>query len=601
MASPQGAHRRSRSPFAAAFLSLLFPGLGHAYAGAYPRALGFAAPPVLLVALLGGLGLRLPRGELYGFVLSNLGPILIADILLFAYRLAAIVDAWQVVNHLNALERSDDGRLGTPRIRWNPASIAALLAVVLVMSGAHVAVARYDLAAQSLVDCVFDPGGTASCEEATGSPEPSPSDGPSPAPTASPDAIAAPSPLGTPMPDVTLPPWDGKERLNILLIGTDQRPREGSYNTDTLIVVSVDPTTRQVAMFSLPRDTVDVPVPSGPARSLWGTVYRGKINSWFMQNRGRADLWPGNDRTRGYNALKAILGELYGLDIRWFVEVNFDGFKKVVDALGGVTINVQVPISDDRYPGDDGRLLRVYIPTGIQHMTGSQALIYARSRHSSSDFDRGQRQQRVLLSLGAQTEVGEILPRLDQLIAALKTAVRTDVPIGELPRLLGLAEGIDLKSVRSYVFAPPLYGIEGYEDGLYFLRPRVDAIRAAVKGAFKLDPAAEAQRQALAQEGASVWVLNGAGIPGQASDIAAWLESQGVAASAPNQRPDQRGLAKTLIRVYNGAETRLPLTITFLEAAFGVTVKPVADAAARVDIAIITARTTPDYTPPPAP
>ena len=175
------------------------------------------------------------------------------------------------------------------------------------------------------------------------------------------------------------------------------------------------------------------------------------------------------------------------------------------------------------------------------------------------------------------------------------------MPIGELPRLLGLAEGIDLKSVRSYVFAPPLYGIEGYEDGLYFLRPRVDAIRAAVKGAFKLDPAAEAQRQALAQEGASVWVLNGAGITGQASDIAAWLESQGVAASAPNQRPDQRGLAKTLIRVYNGAETRLPLTITFLEAAFGVTVKPVADAAARVDIAIITARTTPDYTPPPAP
>src|SRR4029078_11606696 len=112
--------------------------------------------------------------------------------------------------------------------------------------------------------------------------------------------------------------------------------------------------------------------------------------------RRRSDLWPGNDRTRGYNALKSILGELYDLKIRYFVEVNFDGFKKLVDAVGGVTINVQVPVSDDEFPGTDGRTQRLYIPSGLQHMDGDQALRYARSRHTSTHFDRGARPPRAL-------------------------------------------------------------------------------------------------------------------------------------------------------------------------------------------------------------
>ena len=72
-------------------------------------------------------------------------------------------------------------------------------------------------------------------------------------------------------------------------------------------------------------------------------MYAGKINSWFGAIRHREDLYPGSNRTRGYNGLKAILGELYDLDIKYFVEVNFKGFKQVVDAIGGVTVNVQVP------------------------------------------------------------------------------------------------------------------------------------------------------------------------------------------------------------------------------------------------------------------
>ena len=99
-------------------------------------------------------------------------------------------------------------------------------------------------------------------------------------------------------------------------------------------------------------------------------VYPKKINALFTSVRNRPDLVPGNNRTRGYNGLKEVLGYVYGLDIKYFVEVNFDGFKQVVDALGGVTINVQIPVSDESYPSDTGRLARVYIPAGIQHMTG---------------------------------------------------------------------------------------------------------------------------------------------------------------------------------------------------------------------------------------
>ncbi len=607
MHRPQDTRPRARSAFAASFLSLLFPGLGHAYAGAWERALGFAAGPLLLVSLLAGIALSLGL-ELLGVLLQPwvLTLLLVADVAALAYRVIAAVDAYRVTAYLNAAELSG-GRLGPPRIRPSSLSLAGLGAVLLVMAGAHVAVAYYDLQAYDLVNCVFDEGGQATCDEgavpgstAGATDAVAPTTGAGASPSASP---GTPAPGVTAAPATTLPPWNGTDRLNILLIGADQRPGEGTFNTDTLIVVSVDPPTGQVAMFSLPRDTVDVPLPPGPARSVFGTTYAGKINSLWTQAQARPDLFPGTDRQRGYSALKATLGELYGLDIRWYVTVNFDGFKRVVDTLGGVTINVQTPVVDDRYPGDSGRLVRLYIPTGVQHMTGSQALMYARSRHASSDFDRGQRQQRVLFSLREQADYGRLIARLPDLVSALKSAVKTDIPVGQLPQLLRLAQSSDASKIRSYVFAPPLYEQEvrsGDPRG-YVLIPRIDRIRAAVATAFSVDPALEADREKVSAENASVWVLNGSGERGQAAQIADYLEFHGVNATAPNQKPDTRGLTDTRIQVYNGAEARLPATIALLEAVFGVTAVPVVDPAARVDIVVTTSARTPDLTPPPAP
>ena len=178
MQRAQAPRPRAKSPFVAAVLSLLVPGLGHAYAGAYQRALGFAAPLILIGALLAGIVLRVEPTKLIEFVLTPwvLPGIFILNLILLGYRLVAIIDAYRVTAFLNGLAASGGGRLGRPRLVFNPLSVAGLVAVVLVMAGAHVVVARYDMLARDVLTdpCIFvsnDTAGTADCDP-TGSPTP---------------------------------------------------------------------------------------------------------------------------------------------------------------------------------------------------------------------------------------------------------------------------------------------------------------------------------------------------------------------------------------------------------------------------------------------
>jgi len=584
---------RGRSPFAAAFLSLILPGLGHAYLGAYRRGLGFAAPLVLLAALGAGFAVRMSRFELVGLVAQPWFQIavFVGNLVLLVYRAYAIVDAWSIGRALSGKPAT------STRAAMRQAglvSIAGLGAILLVMSVAHVAVARYDLIAQRTTHCIFDPDAD-DCPEPSAGPDEE---------TAGPSAQATEEPsLGPEVTELPIPQWDGKQRLNILLVGVDEQG--GAFNTDTMIVVSIDPKTDQVVMFQLPRDTVDVPFPPGPMAAYYGSdVYGNKINS-FAAAANRNDWYPGNRKNHiaGLNGLKAILGNLYGLDIKYFVQVNFAGFRNVVDALGGVTINVQVPVLDDNFPQFNGKRLRLFIPAGIQHMNGEQALEYARSRKSTSDFERAARQQRVLVSLREQADIGEAIRNIDVLAAAISQSVRTDIPVELMPQLLGLADRIGSRSIRSVIFTPPFYQTEclNCPPRGYIIQPKVERIRAAVAQAFNVDPYLAAAREALQEEGAQVWVLNGSGRNGEAATLSSFLSYLGIDASAPNQRPDTRGLTNTTIRAYNGAEASMPLTLAALQQLFGVTVEPVTDPSIRVDFVVITGLTTPQLTPPPVP
>jgi LCP family protein required for cell wall assembly len=585
---------RGRSPFTAAFLSLLFPGLGHGYLGAYRRGLGFAAPPLLFGALVAGFAVRMSATDLAGLAIQQwfLITVFVGNLVALVYRACAIVDAWSIARMLAG---SRPERTSTALRQAGIASVASLAAVLLVMSTIHLAVARYDALLSDTAACIFDP-------EAGCNPDASP--GPSGEETGE---TEAPEASGTPEPSVgpavtgpVVPPWNGTDRLNILLIGADEQG--GGHNTDTMITVSIDPTSGQVVMFTLPRDTVDVPLPPGPARSVWGSSYAGKINSFFVAARGRADAFPGTRATRGYTGLKSALGYLYGLDIKYYVEVNFDGFRKVVDALGGVTINVQVPVVDDNFPAASQHRKRLFVPAGVQHMTGAAALDYARSRKSTSDFERGARQQRLLVSLRQQLDVGSVLRNINPLAEAIGQSLRTDIPRELVPQLLGLAERVDTRSIRSVIFTPPFYQVETLSGPRgYIIQPRVSRIRAAIADAFNIDPGFARARDALAEEGAEVWVLNGSGRTGEAARLSEYLSYLGIAASAPNQKPDTTGLTATTVRVYNGAETRFPLTVAALQQVFGVTVIPVVDAAMRTDFVIITTKATPQLTAPPAP
>jgi LCP family protein required for cell wall assembly len=594
MQPPEEARPRPRqeSAFVAAFLSLLFPGLGHAYARAWTRAIGFAAVPLLLLALL--LGIFLKTGAIGSAVLivANLGLILAGNVVAFIYRALAAIDAYRVVAFVNA-QAEGSGRLGRRPMRLNPISVAGLAAVCLVIAGSHAVVAKYGGDAQAIVSCIQD----ANCDTSD-SVSPNPSNGPQS--TDSPTPTLSLPPVGTPLASTSgVPTWNGTDRLNILLLGVDQRPGDVTFNTDTMIVVSIDPVTKNVALFSLPRDTVDVPLPVA-AQGVFGSVYRGKINSLWTNARNRPDAFPGTDRQRGYNALKETLSTLYNLNIQYYVMVNFEGFRQVVDTLGGVTIDVQNPVVDDKYPGDNGTDLRVYIPAGPQHMTGSEALIYARSRHGSNDFDRAARQQRVIVSIREQTSPQTVLNNLSALLTTLKSSFKTDIPPAELPALIQLSSQVNTANIRSYVFSPPRFGTEGYPGGIYSIEPNVALIRSTVLNAFKIDPKLEALRDAVSAENGTIWVVNGSGQSGQANTLVAFLEYEGLTAIAQTQRPPTTP-ANTVIKVYNGRETSLPSTVALLEKVFGVQAQLVNDPSVTVDIIVTTGRSTLTMTPPPGP
>ncbi len=592
MASTDVAVRPRRSAFAAAFLSFIFPGLGHAYLGRWLRALLWAALPILVIAAGGGLALSPDRNE----TLTNLADpavlqwVLVALVVDLVYRLLAVIDAWRLAR---------DPSVGTTGTRL--LSAAGLVALVIVLMASHVAVAQPVLIARDTINDITENAGDDSeiadlealaaqddsfvlnFEEL----EPQVSLDPNASPGASAEATSVPAPgetdeaepSGEPTPNVA--DWDGKKRLNILLVGADGgRAGISSYLTDTMIVVSIDPATGRVAFISLPRDTAGIPLPrSWPAYSEFGGAYNNKINTLYTVARGRADLFPGSDSQRGFNALMGALGELYGLDIDYYVAVDLNSFRSVVNTLGGVVVDVQLPVYDTGYPSDDGRgKLKLYIPPGMTRMNGQQALAYARSRHATNDFDRSARQQRVITSVRDQTDLSSILQPgvLGELIKQFRKDVKTNIPPKLVPAMLSLAQDVDLDRRENLV----LSDAAGYSSicypcgssGLWMLKARPALMREAAQNVFANSKQQARAINQLEEEGAIVHVLNGqGGANTKALNIAAFLAKAGMDAVVPpvaDGKADSKDYVDTLITVYNGADEVMPETVSRLKRVF---------------------------------
>ena len=241
-----------------------------------------------------------------------------------------------------------------------------------------------------------------------------------PGPSATPEPTLTFPPQQTLAPAATIQPWTGTSRLNILLVGADTR---GGIRTDSMIVVSIDPVSHQVALFSILRDATGVPMPPKSRLSqLFGPTFNSKLtNLWEFADKYR-NLFPGG----GADALKQALGYTFFGDqnaIQYYVEVGFSGFEKVVDTLGGVTINVPAPVFDNGFPSNqtDNVHLRVFFPAGIQHMDGNEALTYARIGHvlGSSVYARTIRQQQVVVALEQQANFNDISAHLGDLVDTL--------------------------------------------------------------------------------------------------------------------------------------------------------------------------------------
>jgi LCP family protein required for cell wall assembly len=192
--------------------------------------------------------------------------------------------------------------------------------------------------------------------------------------------------------------WDGTHRYTVLVMGLDKRPgEEGTGSrTDSMILISIDPATKSIGMLSIPRDLY-VPIP--------GQSDMQRINAAYalgeLQQPGQGPKLA--MQTVQYN---------FGIQVNSYVLVSFDAVIGVVDAIGGIDVDVPKAIDDPEYPDMNYGYDPLYIPAGRIHMDGQLTLKYARTRHQDSDYDRTYRQQQVILAIRQKILKPEVLTQV---------------------------------------------------------------------------------------------------------------------------------------------------------------------------------------------
>lgn len=267
-------------------------------------------------------------------------------------------------------------------------------------------------------------------------------------------------------------PKDRYGHTNILLLGAGDKDHDGIDLTDTVMLASIDPdNTHSVAMLSLPRDLYFLKTDKMGAGRI-NTLFRD-YKGYLMQ-KGSGSILAGK---AGMNELAHEVSVALGIDIHGVVKVDFTGFVEAVDALGGVDIDVPEDLVDTEYPGPNYGYETFSISAGPQHVDGETALKYARSRHSTSDFDRSRRQQQILHALGTKAKEGGMLTRGNQvlsLLGILKDHMETTLNSRQLISLAGEATKLDQDKVLMLQLNDQngLYGSVVRPGGFLYSPPR---------------------------------------------------------------------------------------------------------------------------------
>ncbi len=377
---------------------------------------------------------------------------------------------------------------------------------------------------------------------ASETPQPAaPSDTPAPSPTARPGidptlGASTPDPLLTP--DLPIPdPVDqlhlDKNIVNLLLLGRDTDRTSLSYRTDVMIVVSINKAANSVTLLTIPRDLY---------------VY---IPGWTMNRintaavHGDSTGYPGG----GVALLEQTILYNLGIPIQGWARIDFQGFKSVVDIVGGVDVPVTCAMQDwrlkdptlDQQNPDNWQLYTV--TPGMQHMDGDLALWYARSRERSSDYDRSRRQHQVLRALFEQALNLQLITKVPQLYAQYVQIVDTDISLGDLLQFVPMAANLQNARIKSRFIGRAQVTSWVTPEGADVLLPNREAIAALTAEAFLPAPS-----NVLARQAPSVAVWNGTANPDWAALAADDLDWDGI---TPVVQPaDNINYAQTLLYDY---------------------------------------------------
>jgi LCP family protein required for cell wall assembly len=284
----------------------------------------------------------------------------------------------------------------------------------------------------------------------------------------------------TSAPPENFPTASGKldKTLNVLLLGSDQRPGDPVWRTDVIMVAFLDTDNGRAAVLSLPRDLyVNIPTRG------WDRI--NIADFW-----GEYTKYPGG----GPGLLSRVIADNFGIRIDKYARVNFDGFTKIVDTLGGIDVNVPCALEDDFVdPTSPTGFRHFKVEAGMQHMNGEMALMFVRQRHGTGDISRAQRQQRVIFALREKLVSPEVITKIPQLYDQLQNAVQTDFGPLDVPRLAQIGSRIKPGNIRGRVIDETMWSFWTTPDGKSVLVFDKNKVRAAVDDLFNAPPIEESK------------------------------------------------------------------------------------------------------------
>src|SRR5579859_3022428 len=373
--------------------------------------------------------------------------------------------------------------------------------------------------------------------------------------TSDPAATAAPG--LTPVPTASVQSWTGTSRVTILVMGIDRRvgENEKGYLTDSIMVITLDPQTRTAALLSIPRD-------------LWVEIPGYGLDTINTANRtGDYYNYPGGGPAL---AMKTVEHNL-GINIDYYVRLDFTAFETFIDTIGGVDIVNQNDINDPQYPDGSYGYEPFTLAAGPHHLNGHDALRYARTRHGSTDIDRAKRQQEVVMAVRDRVLSLGMLPTLiakaPSLYQTLNQSIWTNLTLSQMVSLALLAQDIPRANIQNavidYRYVLEYVTPEG-RDVLVPLRDKIRELRDQLFSGNGAQPVTGDDASLMKAEGAKVIVENGSGKDGLGCNTKAWLLDQGVDV-IDCTTADRSDYANTVIVDYTGK----PYTVSWLKATFG--------------------------------